>query len=149
VALAYDNEMRSLDGVLRLGRKGNVLVSGEDVEFSWVACQLGFAKGVFTKLEVLHLIDQKRVSQDYLERLWEGHAFSEAVLKGRRGRQVQVPAADPDLVSVGKAVLSLGFSRTLSELTKWNTARNRSPLKRRLDEAWRRGVRKGLDALRN
>lgn len=148
VADAYDSEMRSLDEVMRLGRKGNILVSGEDVEFSWVACQLGYAKGVFSDLEVLHLIDGKRVSPEYMERLWEGHAFSEAVLRGRRGRGVSIPVADASFASIAKAVLSLRLSHTLSEMQRWNEERNRSPFKRRLDAAWRRGLAKGLETLR-
>lgn len=64
-----------------LGRTGNKLNSAEDIEFAWIACSSGMAKGIFPQLKIQHLIDAGRVDRGYLARLCEGHAFSHSLVK--------------------------------------------------------------------
>jgi glycosyltransferase involved in cell wall biosynthesis len=66
--------------ILISGRRGDVLLSGEDVETSWVACHIGLGMGVFPELKLTHLIAAKRVSPEYLVKLYEGTTISDALL---------------------------------------------------------------------
>lgn len=63
-----------------LGRSGVALLSGEDDEISWVACKMGYGKGLFVSLSVTHLIASIRVKPDYLLKIARGHAFSRRLL---------------------------------------------------------------------
>lgn len=63
-----------------LGRSGSALLSGEDDEISWVACKMGYGKGLFVSLRLKHLISSRRVKFNYLMKLAEGHAFSKKLL---------------------------------------------------------------------
>lgn len=74
--IATEDPLRKL-----LGRKGNSLNSAEDIEFAWIACEMGLSKGVFPELQMKHLIDARRVDRNYLLRLIEGHAFSHTLMK--------------------------------------------------------------------
>ena len=61
---------------LELGRQGENLNSGEDNEFSWLSCELGYGKGVFSTLSMKHLMSVGRVEPNYIIRISEGHSFS-------------------------------------------------------------------------
>jgi glycosyltransferase involved in cell wall biosynthesis len=63
-----------------LGRSGGALLSGEDDEISWVACRMGYGKGLFISLSITHLIASIRVKPDYLLKIARGHAFSRRLL---------------------------------------------------------------------
>ena len=63
-----------------LGRKGNALVSGDDNLFGLTALKHGRGIGLFTKLEILHLIDKKRINIRYFERLMYGVGISSAII---------------------------------------------------------------------
>jgi glycosyltransferase involved in cell wall biosynthesis len=63
-----------------LGRSGGSLLSGEDDEISWVACSMGYGKGLFFSLRLQHLISSNRVKKDYLLKIAKGHAFSRKLL---------------------------------------------------------------------
>lgn len=62
------------------GRKGQSLNSGEDLELSFVAMQMGLGCGVFPRLKVTHLIPVARLRPEYLVRLREGIEFSDVML---------------------------------------------------------------------
>ena len=63
-----------------LGRSGGALLSGEDDEISWVACTMGYGKGLFVSLRLKHLISSNRVKKTYLLKIAKGHAFSRKLL---------------------------------------------------------------------
>jgi glycosyltransferase involved in cell wall biosynthesis len=67
-------------GILITGRKGTSLLSGDDVEFSYIACELGFGIGIFPELRVTHLIPKERVSARYLLKVFEGTTASDILL---------------------------------------------------------------------
>jgi len=74
-----------------LGRKGSSLAGSEDIDMALCACVLGLAVGRFPKLRLTHLIAARRLQRDYLLRLAEESAFSDAMLHyiwdGRLPRQ--------------------------------------------------------------
>jgi glycosyltransferase involved in cell wall biosynthesis len=80
VARAHASNVTSSTLSGHLDRKGLELNSGGDDEFSWSACAMGFGKGLFPSLRVLHLIGRARTQRQYMLRLAEGHAFSHALL---------------------------------------------------------------------
>ena len=63
------------------GRKGDKLLSGEDVEIALVACESGLGTGVFPELQIIHLIPKERVSEDYFVKIHEGHQLSNFLLE--------------------------------------------------------------------
>ena len=74
-----------------LGRRGQLLLSGEDYDINLTACDMGLGCGVFQALKLTHLIPARRLSADYLVKLWYGNAFSNALLFTARGK----PPTDP------------------------------------------------------
>jgi glycosyltransferase involved in cell wall biosynthesis len=74
-----------------LDRSGQSLVSGGDSDLAICACDLGLGMGLFAALKLTHLIPGDRLTEDYLERLLEGLAFSDLVLKSFRANQVLPP----------------------------------------------------------
>ena len=79
VAAAYGQSM-SQSAILISGRSGRALLSGEDVEISIVACNLGLGMGVFPELKLIHLIPKERISENYLLKLFEGTTTSDQLL---------------------------------------------------------------------
>ena len=69
---------------LLLGRKGDSMASAEDVDLAYTALDLGYGIGRFTELNLTHLIPKERFDPAYLERLFEGIAFSAFVLAAQR-----------------------------------------------------------------
>jgi glycosyltransferase involved in cell wall biosynthesis len=62
------------------GRRGTVLLSGDDVEVSFVACNLGMGVATFPELQLTHLIPKERISERYLLRIREGTETSNILL---------------------------------------------------------------------
>jgi glycosyltransferase involved in cell wall biosynthesis len=73
--LAANNPLRR-----GLGRKGGSLAGSEDIDMALCACHLGMAVGRFPQLRLTHLIAARRLKRDYLLRLAEESAFSDAML---------------------------------------------------------------------
>jgi hypothetical protein len=78
VAEAYCSPPRQ--GVAITGRRGALLLSGDDIEFSYVACSLGLGVGTFPQLRLTHLIPKERLREQYLARIKEGTDISDALL---------------------------------------------------------------------
>ena len=89
VALAFSEMAGTSPIKLLLGRKGDSMSSAEDVDLAYTALDLGYGLGRFTELALTHLIPKERFDPAYLERLFEGIAFSAFVLAAQRP---QVPA---------------------------------------------------------
>jgi len=133
----------------RLDRAGNTLNSCGDDEFSWVACEMGLGKGVFTELQVTHLIGRARVQREYLLRLAEGHAFSRVFLMHLHGGKVQ-RAQDPPTLSkfIGRLV-RLRLSEAFYEGERWSKDRSRTDVERAFDTARRDGIERFLRTIGN
>ena len=104
VADAY-RRMSGEAAVMISGRRGNECLSGEDVEISYVACQLGLGMGVFPELKLVHLIKKERVSQKYLLKIYQGTATSNALLAYKwKGSLPKSPLRPWGLLSILKNV---------------------------------------------
>jgi len=68
-----------------LGRTGTRLLSGEDSDLAWTACDMGLGVGVFTALKMTHLIPARRLQESYILELVEGTAYSNVRLMATRG----------------------------------------------------------------
>jgi glycosyltransferase involved in cell wall biosynthesis len=80
VGLAYA-EASSSDKIRRsLGRRGEILLSCEDLDLSLFACKVGFGTGVFPELSLIHLIPARRLERQYLVELAGGNAASHLIL---------------------------------------------------------------------
>ena len=80
IAEKYRDITESENSRLALGRKGNNLTSGEDVDIAWFACDNGYGMGRFKNLQLDHLISKNRVNLDYCERIIEGFHYSNIFL---------------------------------------------------------------------
>jgi glycosyltransferase involved in cell wall biosynthesis len=135
----------------QLGRRGSHLTSGEDDEFSWVACDLGLGKGLFPELRIAHLISRKRVGRQYLLDLVQGVNYSQAMLSHLHGKQIHSPPPVSGLGGILKSVCRARISLTIYHTNSWWSARNRSATERAFEEAFRKGVeraRKDVDELK-
>jgi glycosyltransferase involved in cell wall biosynthesis len=67
--------LHSRDSIV-LGRSGSSLLSGEDVEISNQAMEMGYLVGQVTSLRMTHLIPSARLSEEYLFRLYRNLSIS-------------------------------------------------------------------------
>jgi glycosyltransferase involved in cell wall biosynthesis len=93
VAEAYCREVAANANRASLDLKGGILLYGGDTDIAYTGCRMGFAKGVFTRLHVTHLIPANRCTADYLCRVAHGRGYSE-VLHGYALSGV-VPSEEP------------------------------------------------------
>jgi len=85
VAMKYAECIQSDSLRFSLGRRGVEMNSCEDIDMAFTACDLGFGTGRFAALSLIHLIPKQRLSDDYLFRLIEEIAYSEAIVSAVRG----------------------------------------------------------------
>jgi glycosyltransferase involved in cell wall biosynthesis len=90
VAREYLNNVERDETRAVLGRKGDALSSSEDFDLALTACDLGYGTGVFKELCLTHLIPASRLSPEYLLRIVEETAFSNAVLEARRSPGLKI-----------------------------------------------------------
>ncbi len=131
----------------RLDRAGNTLNSCGDDEFSWVACEMGFGKGVFTELSLVHLIGRSRVQKEYLLRLAEGHAFSRSLLAHLHGRKVHTPMPVPSLGLVFGKLVKLRMSEAFHEGSRWLNARSLNSVDLEFDAVKRAGIHRFIQTI--
>lgn len=79
LALAYVKHIESLS-ISCLDRVGNMLSSGGDMEFSWLAVRRGRKKGIFERLGLKHLMPKERLTIEYFCRLAHDSAYSHVLL---------------------------------------------------------------------
>lgn len=80
LALDYVEALRGREQAQGLGRSGNSLLSGEDVDIALHACSRQHIVGVIPELILTHIIPQKRVTKEYLVKIAAGHAYSHFML---------------------------------------------------------------------
>lgn len=132
-----------------LDRKGTELNSCGDDEFSWTACAMGYGRGIFPELRVLHLIDRRRVQSEYLLRIAEGHAYSRTILDFIHERPAIPPQEEPSGRLVLRAIAALSPSRFFYEGHRWWSVRSRSAVEREFSRARDKGILRALDFLKN
>ena len=70
---------------MNLGRKGKVILSGEDIDLAYTSCDIGLGMGLFTSLKLTHLMPANRLKEDYLLKIVEGSTYSQVILESLRG----------------------------------------------------------------
>jgi glycosyltransferase involved in cell wall biosynthesis len=80
VASRYQQLAKECPLRLALDRAGNSLVSGGDVDLARSAHAVDLEMGVFTALQLTHLIPTQRLTEDYLLRLTEAAEFTNHLL---------------------------------------------------------------------
>jgi hypothetical protein len=107
VAAAYRQwcEKSVIDIVSRRGK--SVLLSGEDIEMCYVACEQGDGMGTFPQLRLIHLIPKERVTVKYLLKVFEGTVMSNLLLEYKwAGRLPNRPLRPWGLLSILKNLLT-------------------------------------------
>jgi glycosyltransferase involved in cell wall biosynthesis len=88
------------------GRQGKSLMSCDDTEICYVACNLGLGMAVFPELRVSHLIPKERIAEKYLLKLFEGKLISYLVLTYKwRGTVPSTVLSGRKLLSIFKCLL--------------------------------------------
>jgi glycosyltransferase involved in cell wall biosynthesis len=149
VAEAYRVAFLASKSRCLLGRRGSELNSGEDDEFTWIACSQGMGKGIFPELKLVHLIDRRRVQHDYLIRIAEGHSYSRTLLDWGHGVRTLLPVDVPSFSDVLKALLTLRLSRFFDKGARWWHLKSCSVIEREFKYAHIAGVRRALKRLNN
>jgi glycosyltransferase involved in cell wall biosynthesis len=104
VAMAY-RQFCDQSSLQIIGRQGQSLLAGEEIEISFVCCSYGLGIGTFPELKLSHLIPQRRLSEDYFVRFVEGTCLSEFLLKYKWRHIVpQSPFSLKTLLSVLKTI---------------------------------------------
>jgi glycosyltransferase involved in cell wall biosynthesis len=70
---------------MNLGRKGKVMLSGEDIDLAYTSCDIGLGIGLFKSLKLIHLIPTSRLNEEYLLNIVEGSTYSQVILDSFRG----------------------------------------------------------------
>jgi hypothetical protein len=140
VAQQHMKEVCGSETSSMLDRKGSELNSGGDDEFSWTACAMGLGRGIFPALQVLHLIDRRRVQPEYLLRIAEGHAFSSSILKSLHGKELVEVSGSPKFLSVMSGFFRLSPSLFFYEGQRWWNARKAGKTVAAFDKAFYDGV---------
>jgi glycosyltransferase involved in cell wall biosynthesis len=70
---------------MNLGRKGKVMLSGEDIDLACTSCDIGLGIGLFKSLKLIHLIPGSRLNEEYLLKIVEGSTYSQVILDSLRG----------------------------------------------------------------
>jgi hypothetical protein len=130
-----------------LGRSGTSLNSGEDDEFSWVACELGFGKGLFPELKIKHLIDRRRVAKSYMLALARGHAFSRALLYHLHGLPVALPASRPGVADILANLFRARLMIALRHANAWRRGWSEPLVETALYDAKRSGIELALEKI--
>ena len=102
VAKAYC-EMFERSKIRITSRVGETLLGHEDFEISYVACHTGLGMGLFPALKISHLIPKRRITEDYLLKLYEGSRTSNLMLAYKwRGISVASPFTVRGILSILK-----------------------------------------------
>lgn len=92
VAAKYAEEVSGCEIRKNLDRTGNSLMSGGDLDFSFVACEMSYGIGIFRALRLRHLIPASRLNVPYFAKLIYGHQYSRTVLIASHDLPVTIDA---------------------------------------------------------
>lgn len=114
VATAYLRHCETSPIQLVSRRGEETLMSGEDVEMAYVACEQGLGAGVFPSLRLTHLIPASRVTEDYLLKIFEGTLASNYLLSFKwKGLRPPSFGARTWFAVVKNALFSRGLDRRM------------------------------------
>ena len=123
----------SSKGPVITGRIGNVLLSGDDLEFSYIATDLGMGVGTFPELRVLHLIPKERMSEAYLVKIIQGHTISTLLLEYKWLGISRSPLRG--LLSLVEGILTTNGIERRIHIAKWRARITAKKLLRNLTSA--------------
>jgi glycosyltransferase involved in cell wall biosynthesis len=86
VAEKYSNLVRNDIKRINLDRKGNLMLSGGDIDLACTSCDIGLGMGLFTSLKLIHLMPAIRLSEEYLLKIVEGSTYSQVILDSLRDK---------------------------------------------------------------
>ena len=101
-----------------LGRKGQSLISSEDVDLAFTACDIGFGTGVFTLLKLTHIIPPKRLQKDYVLKLAEANGYSTVIVESLRGKFPTPKSQLGKLYEIYRTFKMSSFDRHFSQAWK-------------------------------
>jgi glycosyltransferase involved in cell wall biosynthesis len=105
VARAYFERTLRSPLLKSLDRCGKHNLCHGDTDIVWLGCEMGYGKGVFRDLTLIHLIPASRIELDYLLELFEAHAFSTLLLRSA----YRLPAVDSRTFGVARRLF--GWTR--------------------------------------
>ncbi len=130
VAQQYAELLYTQPDRLKMGRRGQLLTSGEDTDIALTACDMGLGMGQFKALKLLHLLPAHRLKEDYLLKLKEGMSYSGVMLGYRRGEKHQLTMKDRVLRHIRRQLMDQrtrrfeaaayrGFIKAFNEISKY------------------------------
>ncbi len=88
------------------GRRGQNLISGEDLEINYLACRSGYGMGIFPELRLTHLIPKERLDERYLVKIVEAAELANLLLDYKlSGRIPKSPVSVRGSLPVMKSML--------------------------------------------
>ncbi len=117
-----------------LDRCGKSLSGGGDIDLSLMSCDIGYGKGVFKPLRLVHLIPKQRMELGYLLRLRRSMASSIVLRRHLRGESK---------TQMMRNFVPSFFRRAINRLR----ILRRSKIDRLMQSAWDAGIRDGLRSL--
>jgi GT2 family glycosyltransferase len=94
------------------GRRGQLLLCGEDDEICYTACSVGMGVATFPDLRLTHLIPKERILEPYLMKLVEGTMLSKILLAHKWFGTTPPPFSMSSILALGYRVLTTcGFHR--------------------------------------
>jgi glycosyltransferase involved in cell wall biosynthesis len=85
VLLKYERDLLNNSARILLGRRGNSLVSSEDLDMGLCCINMGFGTGLFKNLLITHLIPKRRLSREYILKLIEDSACGQVIMEREHG----------------------------------------------------------------
>jgi glycosyltransferase involved in cell wall biosynthesis len=83
---ACENDPRRL----MMGRAGNGLLTGEDIDINWQAVVIGLGTGLFCKLKLQHLTPAAKVTDQHILHYTAGNAYSMVVLRFLHFNEIRI-----------------------------------------------------------
>ena len=91
VVAAYLQQVEQDPRRLLLGRTGDRLITGEDIDLNYVAISAGYGTGLFAALSLVHLIPPGRMHPQHLIKYAAGNAYSMVLLHYLHTGEVRRP----------------------------------------------------------
>jgi glycosyltransferase involved in cell wall biosynthesis len=117
IAKKYSAMLKSDPKRQNLGRKGQSLISCEDIDLAYTACDNGLGTGVFSRLKLTHIIPAKRLQEDYLLRLAEANGYSKVIVQSLRHKFPQPTFKMSSIDREFSQAFRRGHDRALKEIS--------------------------------
>lgn len=128
----YLEKSIKISTIIGFSRKGgDFLASGEDVDIAMTAIDMGYGVGVFSDLELTHLIPERRITTEYFLKLIEDSAAGEVILQHKwKNNQSNGSQGFVDLIlKKYKIFRAKGFERKVGFAIERGVKRGRNLLK--------------------